>query len=103
MAALEAVIARLDIRRAQVLIEAIIVEMDITEGQDLGLQWLFSNDSGFYGSNISSSTAQLQRNSAIANALVPDDGSENIGTRAVAGALSQIPGATLGWGVLTNR
>ena len=100
MAALEAVIARLDIRRAQVLIEAIIVEMDITEGQDLGLQWLFSNDSGFYGGNISSSTAQQQRNRAIADALVPDDGSENIGTRAVAGALSQIPGATLGWGVV---
>jgi general secretion pathway protein D len=100
MAALEAVIARLDIRRAQVLIEAIIVEMDISEGQDLGLQWLFSNDSGFYGSNISSSTAQQQRNGAIAGALVPDDGSENIGTRAVAGALSQIPGATLGWGVV---
>ncbi len=32
MAALEAVIARLDIRRAQVLIEAIIVEMEMTEG-----------------------------------------------------------------------
>ena len=36
MAALEAVIARLDIRRAQVLIEAIIVEMSIREGQDWG-------------------------------------------------------------------
>jgi len=35
MAALEAVIARLDIRRAQVLIEAIIVEMEVTEGQEL--------------------------------------------------------------------
>ena len=43
MAALEAVIARLDIRRAQVLIEAIIVEMEMTRGQELGLQWLFSN------------------------------------------------------------
>ncbi|GIR90160.1 MAG: hypothetical protein CM15mP89_1650 [Gammaproteobacteria bacterium] len=52
MAALEAVIARLDIRRAQVLIEAIIVEMSNQEGQDLGLQWLFANDNGVYGSNI---------------------------------------------------
>ena len=33
MAALEAVIARLDIRRAQVLVEAIIVEIDVTEGR----------------------------------------------------------------------
>ena len=100
MAALEAVIARLDIRRAQVLIEAIIVEMDMTEGQELGLQWLFSNDSGMFGSNISSSEAQRQRNQGIADALLPDDGSENIGTRAVAGALSQVPGTTLGWGVV---
>ena len=100
MAALEAVIARLDIRRAQVLIEAIIVEMTITEGQELGLQWLFSNDSGLFGSNISPSEAQRQRNQGIADALLPDDGSENIGTRAVAGALSQVPGTTLGWGVV---
>ena len=100
MAALEAVIARLDIRRAQVLIEAIIVEVDVTEGQDLGLQWLFANDSGFYGGNISSSAAQQQRNNAIAEALLPIDGSEDINTRSMAGALSQIPGATLGWGVV---
>ncbi len=100
MAALEAVIARLDIRRAQVLIEAIIVEMEITEGRELGLQWLFSNDGGFYGSNISTSSAQQARNRAIASAIVPDDGSENIGTREVAGSLAQIPGTTLGWGVV---
>jgi general secretion pathway protein D len=30
----------------------------------------------------------------------PDDGSETISTRGVAGALSQIPGTTLGWGVV---
>ena len=100
MAALEAVIARLDIRRAQVLIEAIIVEMEMTEGQELGLQWLFSNDGGLFGSNISTSEAQRQRNLNIAGALLPTDGSENIGTREVAGALATIPGSTLGWGVV---
>ncbi len=100
MAALEAVIARLDIRRAQVLIEAIIVEMEMTEGQELGLQWLFSNDGGLYGGNVSTSEAQRQRNLNIASALLPTDGSENIGTREVAGALATIPGTTLGWGVV---
>ena len=103
MAALEAVIARLDIRRAQVLIEAIIVEMEITEGKELGLQWLFSNESGLYGSNISTSSAQQARNRAIASAIVPEDGSENIGTREVAGSLAQIPGTTLGWGVVDKN
>ena len=70
MAALEAVIARLDIRRAQVLVEAIIVEIDVTEGKELGLQWLFANDSGLYGSNIS--PARQGSNAAIAQAIAED-------------------------------
>ena len=100
MAALEAVIARLDIRRAQVLIEAIIVEMTVTEGQDLGLQWLFANDNGVYGGNITTDEARRQSLGQLGGALVPDDGSENIGTREVAASLATIPGTTLGWGVV---
>ena len=100
MAALEAVIARLDIRRAQVLIEAIIVEMEVTEGQELGLQWLFSNDSGLFGSNVTTDQARRQTAAGLAGALIPEDGSETIGTRAVAGSLATIPGTTLGWGVV---
>ena len=100
MAALESVIARLDIRRAQVLIEAIIVEMEMTEGQELGLQWLFANDSGLYGGNISNSSAQQRRNAELGGALLPDNGSEVIDTRSVAGALASTPGATLGWGMV---
>ena len=101
MAALEAVIARLDIRRAQVLVEAIIVEIDIVEGRELGLQWLLANDSGLYGSNISQ--ARLGTNAAIASAILPEDAaSTDIAVRDLAGALSQVPGATLGWGVVDD-
>jgi general secretion pathway protein D len=100
MAALEAVIARLDIRRAQVLIEAIIVEMTITEGQDLGLQWLFANDNGVFGSNVTTDEARRQSAANLAGALIPSDGSEDIGTREVAASLATIPGTTLGWGVV---
>ena len=100
MAALEAVIARLDIRRAQVLIEAIIVEVTVLEGQELGLQWLFANDNGVYGSNITTNDARRNSLSQLGGALVPDDGSENIGTREVAASLATIPGTTLGWGVV---
>ena len=103
MAALEAVIARLDIRRAQVLIEAIIVEMDVNEGQELGLQWLFANDSGVFGSNISSSTARRNQNAAIANAILGESGAnEDISVGTLAGSLSQVPGTTLGWGVVDS-
>ena len=100
MAALEAVIARLDIRRAQVLIEAIIVEMTITEGQELGLQWLFANDNGVFGSNVTTDEARRLSAANLAGALIPSDGSEDIGTREVAASLATIPGTTLGWGVV---
>ena len=102
MAALEAVIARLDIRRAQVLVEAIIVEIDVTEGRELGLQWLFANDSGLFGSNIS--PARQGSNAAIAQAILPEDAaSTEIGVRDLAGALSQVPGTTFGWGVVDQN
>ncbi|HEY7775943.1 MAG TPA: type II secretion system secretin GspD, partial [Kineobactrum sp.] len=105
MAAVEAVIARLDIRRAQVLVEAIIVELEVRDGQDLGLQWLFVNDSGLYGSNINAGDARAQR---IAGAILPtdnDDGDSGLETGdfnvgALAGALAQSPGLSMGWGTI---
>ena len=47
-----AVIDRLDIRRAQVLVEAIIVEMEDITGRDLGVQWLFRKDNRGFGSSV---------------------------------------------------
>ena len=49
MASLAAVIERLDIRRAQVLVEAIIVEMTSDKTSELGIQWMFADDSGGFG------------------------------------------------------
>jgi general secretion pathway protein D len=43
---LEAVIRKLDVRRAQVLVEAIIVEVYESDGVSLGVQW-FSEEGGF--------------------------------------------------------
>jgi general secretion pathway protein D len=51
MSALQAVIERLDIRRAQVLVEAIIVEMSANKNRDLGIQWMFAASGGGYGSS----------------------------------------------------
>jgi general secretion pathway protein D len=104
MAALEAVITRLDIRRAQVLVEAIIVELEVTDGQDLGLQWLFANDSGFYGSNINANDARARN---IAAALLPDGSDPEASPRdsefdlgSLAGALANTAGLSLGWGTI---
>jgi len=103
MAALEGVIHRLDIRRAQVLVEAIIVELNLIDGQDLGLQWLFANDQGFYGSNINDRTlAERLAGSLGAGSGDDDDGGSGtdgeFDVTDLAGALSGIPGVTLGWG-----
>ncbi|USV57134.1 GspD family T2SS secretin variant ExeD [Aeromonas encheleia] len=46
MAELEQVIAKLDIRRAQVLVEAIIVEIQDGDGMNLGVQWANANGGG---------------------------------------------------------
>jgi len=104
MAALEAVIQRLDIRRAQVLVEAIIVEMDIIDGQDLGLQWLFAAEDGGFGSNINNNDSRAGN---IAGAILPpddDDASTNddFDLGDLAGALASTPGLSLGWGTLED-
>ena len=108
MASLEAVIARLDIRRAQVLVEAIIVELEVRDGQDLGLQWLFANDDGFFGGNINADDARARR---IAAAILPDGSDDNgdggsttgdFNVGALAGAIAQSPGLSLGWGVIDD-
>ena len=53
MRSLEEVLRQLDIRRAQVLVEAIIVEVFEGDGTDLGVQWLNKNGGGtnFSGGN----------------------------------------------------
>ncbi len=104
MAALEGVIMRLDIRRAQVLVEAIIVEMEMVDGQDLGLQWLFANQNGAFGSNINAGDARARQ---IAEAVLPPSdpeatplGDDEFDLGALAGALAQTPGLSLGWGTI---
>ena len=110
MQSLEAVIQRLDIRRAQVLVEAIIAELDIIDGQDLGIQWLFRNSNGAFGSNIVTGDNRAQ---GIADGLFPpnippaDDGSDSsndgdleLDRGDLLAALAGTPGLSLGWGEL---
>lgn len=94
------VVERLDIRRAQVLVEAIIVEMEDVLGRNLGIEWLFQNNrSGTFGSSI-----DLRDNSsklgAVAGAVAADDDS---GIPSVAGALTSIAGQSLGIGRIDDH
>jgi len=107
MQSLLSVIQRLDIRRAQVLVEAIIAELELVDGQDLGIQWLFRDSGGAFGSNIVNGNNRAQ---GIADGLFPpeatpspdDDGDGDFDTTDLLGALASTPGLSLGWGQLDD-
>ena len=55
-----AVVERLDVRRAQVLIEAIIVEIDTGDSRDFGVEWLFQNQgAGLVGASGGGSDGRI--------------------------------------------
>ena len=66
MSSLLAVIERLDIRRAQVLVEAIIVEINGNKERDLGIQWMFANSAGAYGGSSMGGSGLLGQTAAAA-------------------------------------
>jgi len=108
MQALEAVIQRLDIRRAQVLVEAIIAELEVKDGQDLGIQWLFRDDGGAFGGNIIDGTNRAQ---TLARGLFSgsgdgdgnDGGDGELDRGAFLSGLSNTSGFSLGWGELDEN
>lgn len=67
----KALIEQLDIRRAQVLIEAIIVELSDTLAKELGVQWLLGKD-GQIGGGLTSTVGSLNA-AALAGALATND------------------------------
>ena len=100
---LKSVIARLDIRRAQVLVEAIIVEMSGERGQDLGVQWLFINDDGAYGSSSTGSGLSSAITGAAIASSATDENGNPVDIRGPLGAaLSSTPGQVLGVGRLDD-
>ncbi|BFM17717.1 GspD family T2SS secretin variant XcpQ [Maricurvus nonylphenolicus] len=92
--ALLPVVQRLDIRRAQVLVEAIIVEMADISGRDLGIQWLYRNESNGFGSSIIGDGSGAVR--SIADGIV-DEGNDDDGESLI-GALTSLAGQTIGVG-----
>jgi general secretion pathway protein D len=58
MRSLQSVIRQLDIRRAQVLVEAVIAEISTTKSSELGVQWL-ANDFATLGSDNPAAVSQF--------------------------------------------
>ncbi len=108
---LESVIRQLDVPRAQVHIEAIIVEVFETDGVQLGVQW-FSGDGGFTQFNngvapISAIAGAAQAAQGEPGTIITNvDGSvtENPASNTDYSLLAQILGTASGgmWGVMKN-
>lgn len=104
MESLLTVVDSLDIRRAQVLVEAIIVEIEESAGKELGIQWMYrDNEYGFGGSHPRTGTVSPE---LVGSAFVAGD-AENAGRDAALSALATgiagIPGQVFGIGRLGNR
>ena len=74
MQKLRAVIAKLDIRRAQILVEAIIAEVSATKSSDLGIDWIAFNPSSVAAAGI------LNPNTATALSNISSGLTSTLGT-----------------------
>ena len=97
-----AVIERLDIRRAQVLVEAIIVEIEDTDGESMGVEWLFQNsDKGVLGSSISSGNIGGVASGLFSNTSTDSNGNTTASSDSTAARLASglinITGEALGF------
>ncbi|SBS37921.1 Type II secretion system protein D precursor [Marinomonas spartinae] len=94
MADLMPIIQELDIPRAQVLVEAVIVEVSMDNNNALGFQWLLGDTSGtstpVFGSNFNNVGTSI---SDIANNILDDKPS--LSTGATAGILTRRGGLSL--------
>lgn len=97
---LQAVIDRLDIQRAQVLVEAIIVEMKDDVGKNLGIQWIVRNDDGGFASSINPGNDPRAVGQLIESALDTDDEDALVGIGSV---LAGVAGQTIGVGRLGSN
>jgi general secretion pathway protein D len=91
------VVQRLDIQRAQVLVEAIIVEINDDVGQNLGIQWLFRDDSGAFASSFDTGNNLQQLGQIVGGALNEDRQQALTG---LAAGLAGVAGQTIGLGRL---
>ncbi|MEX3691655.1 type II secretion system secretin GspD [Paraburkholderia sp. BR14263] len=90
---LRAVINQLDARRAQVYIEALIVELNSTTNANLGIQWQVANGNLYAGTNLSTGSGNSIINLTAAAAADASTG----GLASALGASGLQQGLNVGW------
>src|SRR6202011_825168 len=101
MKSLMAVIDKLDIRRAQVQVEAIIVELDVNKSSNLGVQWLLDggNNYGYGVTNLpGSGTSIVNLGASVLAATGTTPGSSLSATPGSSAAASALSSSTIGTG-----
>lgn len=89
------IVDSLDIRRAQVLVEAIIVELSSGNDKELGIEWMYRNDDvGFGGSTNSGALGAV----GAAALDLEENGSSGTGLVQLATGVAGIPGQVFGVG-----
>jgi len=98
MKSLMAVIDKLDIRRAQVQVEAIIVEVDVNKSSNIGVQWLLDggNNYGYGVTNLPGSGTSIV--DLAATALGLSSNTSALATTTATTATSGLSSATVGTG-----
>lgn len=91
------VVERLDIRRAQVMVEAIIVEMSDATARELGIQWMFRDKSGgtFGGSGGTNDASGNSNSALIAGSKALEAGATSDGNQSIK-SLGELAAATMG-------
>jgi len=104
MQSLMAVVDSLDIRRAQVLVEAIIVEIQNNAGKEMGVQWMYADAKNGFGSSTDGSgelatlgSGALKLNSSNTQTV------RDTGLAELAAGLSKVNGQSFGVGRLGER
>lgn len=93
---LRAVIDQLDERRAQVYIEALIVELNSTTSANLGIQWQVANNALYAGSSLGTNVSGLGNTiTGLTSAAATGSASGINGGAAAAASLT--PGLNIGW------
>ncbi|WP_462401283.1 type II secretion system secretin GspD [Pseudomonas sp. Marseille-QA0332] len=90
LAAYRNIVEQLDIRRAQVMVEAIIAEVSDTRAEELGVQWLFADER--FGAGVVNFGSNGVNIASIAGAAASGDNSE------LGQLLASTAGATAGIG-----
>jgi general secretion pathway protein D len=101
MKSLMAVIDKLDIRRAQVQVEAVIVEVDVNKSANLGVQWLLDggNNYGYGVTNLpGSGTSIVNLAAAVLSATGVTASSAVAGTTTGTSVASGLSSSTVGTG-----